>query len=178
MSILFALWVGAAALAAPRPPTVSPGQPALVFALPAVNENVATEIVNKVQVSLSDFAGVMPGHPKSAVVVYFYTVGQGSQELKALNRIQRRYGAKGVQVMAIAQGGGSAQEISDTIAPLKLSFPVLRDVESLVSSRYGVTRPPLTLVIEGNGNVFAIGQPRGDGMENEIEAELVPLIKR
>ena len=177
-SLLIALWMGSASLAAPRPPSVSPGQPALVFALAAVNEEIATATVNKVQVSLSDFAGVMPGYPRSAVVLHFYDVTRGTADLKVLNRIQRRYGSKGVQVLAVAERSRSTQEIDDRIAPLKLSFPVLRDVESLVMGRYGVKDLPLTLVIEANGNVFAIGQPQGESMESELEAEIQPLLKR
>ncbi len=177
-SLLLAIWMGATALAAPRPPAVSPGQPALVFALSAVNEEVATQTVNKVQVSLSDFAGIMPGHPRSAVVLHFYDVSRGTADLKVLNRIHRRYGSKGVQVLAVAEGAQSSQEIADRITPLKLGFPVLRDVEGLVKSRYGVKDLPLTIVIEGNGNIFAIGQPKGDGMEAELEAEIQPLLKR
>jgi peroxiredoxin len=134
--------------------------------------------VNKVQVSLSDFAGIMPGHPRKAVVVHFFDVGRGVSDLAALNRIQRRFGSKGAQVLAVAEGANSSQAIADKIAPLKLSFPVLRDVEHLVMGRYGVTELPLTVVIEGNGNVFAIGQPRGDSLESEVEAELQPLLRR
>jgi len=177
-SLLLAFWMGASALAAPRPPTVAPGQAALVFALSAVNEDVATDAVNKVQVSLSDFAGIMPGHPRSAVIVHFCDISRSTTELKVLNRIQRRFAAKGVQVLVIAQGGRSVQQIGDSIAPLKLDFPVLRDVEGLVASRYGISELPLTLVVEGNGNVFAIGQPKGESMESELEAEIQPLIKR
>ena len=177
-SLIFALWMGAAALATPRPPAVSPGQPALVFALSAINEELATETVNKVQVSLSDFAGVMPGHPRSAVVLHFFDVARGTADLKSLNRIQRRYGSKGVQVLAIAEGANASQASSERINALKLSFPVLRDVEQLVMGRYGISELPLTLVVEGNGNVFAIGQPRGDGLESEVEAEIQPLLKR
>ena len=175
---MIAFWMGATALATPRPLTVSAGEPALVFALSAVNEEVATGTVNKVQVSLSDFAGIMPGHPRRAVVVHFFDVGRGTSDLVALNRIQRRFGSKGAQVLAIAEGANSNQAISDKIGPLKLSFPVLRDVEHLVMGRYGLTELPLTLVIEGDGNVFAIGQPRGEGLESEIEAELQPLLRR
>ena len=178
VSLMIALLMGATALATPRPPSVSPGQPALVFALSAVNEEVATETVNKVQVSLSDFAGIMPGHPRSAVVVHFFDVARGDVDLKVLNRIQRKYGDKGVQVLAIAEGANAAQTVGDRIAPLKLTFPVLRDVEHLVMGRYGLTELPMTLVVEGNGNIFAIGQPKGQGMESAIEAELQPLIKR
>ena len=178
-SFLLAFWIAASALAAPPPPpTVVPGQAALVFALSAVNEDVATETVNKVQVSLSDFAGVMPGHPRAAVVVHFCDVDRSATELKVLNRIQRRFGGKGVQVLVVAEGEKSVQQIGDSIAPLKLDFPVLRDVERLVAGRYGISQLPLTLVIEGNGHIFAIGQPRGESMESELEAELQPLLKR
>jgi peroxiredoxin len=177
-SLLIALWLGSLASATPRLPAVSVGQPAMVFALSAVNEDVATSTVNKVQVSLSDFAGVMPAHPRSAVVVHFYDTALGQADLKSLNKVHKRFGDRGVQVLAIAEGANQAQAVSESIARLKLGFPVLRDVEHLVMARYGVSELPLTLVIEGNGNVFAIGQPRGEGIEAELQAELAPLISR
>ena len=61
LSILLAI---AVAVAAPRPLTVGPGEAALVFGLPAVNEAQAIQVVNKTQVSLGDFAGVMPSQPR------------------------------------------------------------------------------------------------------------------
>ena len=177
-SLMLALWMGATALATPRPPSVAPGKPALVFALSAINEERATETVNKVQVSLSDFSGVMPGHPRKAVAIHFFDVARGTEELKALHRVQRRYGSDGVQVLAIAEGANTTQSVSERINAMNLSFPVLRDVEQLVMGRYGVSELPMTLVVEGNGNLFAVGQPRGAGFEAEIEAEIQPLIKR
>jgi len=176
--LLFSLWVGASALAAPRPLSVAPGQSALVFALSAVNEEVATQAVNKVQVSLSDFAGVMPSFPRAAVVVHFFDATKPASDLKVLNRIQRKYASRGVQVLALAERAPSLGALADQVGALKLDFPVLRDVDQVVMGRYGVSELPLTLVIEGNGNLFAIGQPQGESMEKGIEAEITPLLKR
>ena len=171
-------WLISLGMAAPRPLTVGPGQPALAFALTAVNEDVATETVNKVQVSLADFAGMMPPHARKALVVHFFERSGGPEDLKALNRIQRRYANRGVQVVAISGDPDSKAALADRIATLRLDYPVLRDNHRVVIGRYGITELPITLVIEGNGNVFAIGQPRGADVEEAISAELVPLLSR
>jgi peroxiredoxin len=164
--------------ATPRPLVVGPGEPALAFALSAVNEEVATETVNKVQVSLSDFTGMMPPHARKAVVVHFFSQGAGATELKALNRLHRRYANRGVQVIAISGDPDSKAALTDRIAALRLDFPVLRDSHRVVIGRYGISELPITLVVEGNGNVFAIGQPRGDDVETAVSAELQPLLER
>ena len=70
LSIIVAISI---AFAVPRPLTVGPGETALVFGLPAVNEAEAIQVVNKTQVALGDFAGVMPSQPRKAVVVHFFS---------------------------------------------------------------------------------------------------------
>ncbi len=172
------VWIMSVGMAAPRPLAVGPGQPAFAFALTAVNEDVTTETVNKVQVSLADFVGTIPAQARKAIVLHFFERSGGPEDLKALNRIQRKFANRGVQVVAISGDPDSKAALADRIGSLRLDFPVLRDNHRVVIGRYGITELPVTLVIEGNGNVFAIGQPRGDDVETAIAAELQPLLTR
>lgn len=178
MSVLGIAWMLAVCFATPQPLSVGAGETARAFALPAVNEDVATEVVNKVQVSLSDFTGVSAPYARSAVVVHFFDRAGGAADLKALNRLQRRFASRGVQVLAISGDADSKAALAKRVDGLRLEYPVLRDNHRVVIGRYGISELPITLVVEGNGNLFAIGQPRGDEIESAIAAELQPLLGR
>ena len=117
-------------------------------------------------------------HSRSAVVLHFFDSKAGAAELKTLNRLQRRYSNRGVQVIAISGDRDNKAVQAERVAAMKLDFPVLRDNHRVVIGRYGISELPITMVIEGNGNVFAIGQPKGDEAEAAIVAELEPLLKR
>lgn len=164
-----------AALAAP--PTVSVGQHALSFSLPAINEEVTEGLVNSTQLALSEFIGVTPDLPQNAIIVYFFNRSDGGMSLPDLNRLQKRYEGKGVQVIAISTDVGPIGGLSTWIEEQKLTFPVLRDSHQIVASRYGVEQLPFALIIDGDGYIFAMGRPMGEDFDESIEAELRPLME-
>lgn len=176
--MLFLLMFAQATLAAPQPLTVSVGEPALVFGLPALNQSQAVQTVNKGSVSLSDFVGVLPSYPRQAVLVHFFTRKSGTDTLKALHRVQKRNEAKGVQVLGVCACLGEEQAHSEWVEAQNFSFPVVYDGYRVVSERYGITEFPITMVVEASGNVFAIGQPTGEGAEAELQAEVDGVLKR
>ena len=163
-------------LATSGPLSVSVGSPALVFDLPAVNASAAMKVVNKPRVSLSDLSGVLPSHPKKAVVLYFFQVQSGTSAITSLNKLQQRYKNKGVQVLGICVTGGTVATVSTALQKQSLRFPVLYDAHQVVSSRYGVSDYPITVLVDAKGHVFAIGQPPVDTLEEEIAAELDGLL--
>lgn len=167
----------AAALAA-SPAPISVGLHALLFSLPAVNEDAAMNAVGRSQIGLSDFVGMNPPHPSKAVVVHFFDRTHGAEGLAPLDRIQRKYGSRGVQVIGVNTDTGDMGELSTWLEGQKLGFPVLRDNHHVVSGRYGVKDLPLTVVVDASGYVFAIGQPKGDAVELELQSELEPLLAR
>ncbi len=175
--ITYALLV-ASALASTQPPDVAVGQPALLFVLPAINEDVALEVVNRPSVALSDFTGVRAPHQSNAVVLHFFDRDHGGDALTDLNHLQRRYANKGVQVIAISTDQGDLGGLSTWVTDARLGFPVLRDNHSVVTSRYGIKDLPMTLVVDANGDIFAIGQPVGDDLDSAIASELEPLIRK
>ena len=174
---LFMLALVTTALARTPLPNISPGDPALVFSLPALNAGSSRDATVPARVGLSDYTGLKPTTPASAVVVHFFSARQEA-ELDALNRLQKRYGAKGAQMVAIAIDDGDLGDLADWVAGQKLVYPVLRDAYGVVAGRYGATAPPLTFIVDGDGAVFAIGQPSPGELESEIEKELQVLIAK
>jgi len=170
--MLFFLFFSRLVLAAPAPLSVSPGAPALVFDLAAVNVASAQKLVNKSRVSLTDLTGVLPSHPKQAVVLYFFDMSHGRSSLKALGKLQQRYKNKGVQILGIFTGTQDLATISTVVQQENVRFPVLHDAHRVVTSRYGITEYPMTVVVDGKGHIFAIGQPPDSEVEVEIAAEL------
>lgn len=167
--------LAAAALAA-SPAPLSVGLHALLFSLPAINEDAAMDAVGRSQIGLSDFVGMDPPRKSKAVVLHFFDREHGGQDLASLDRIQRRYGSRGVQVLGVSTDAGDMGGLSTWLEGQKLGYPVLRDNHQVVSGRYGIEKLPLTVVVDTEGYVFAIGQPKGDAVEAELQAELEPLL--
>ncbi len=171
LSVIVGLAVAPASHAAPMAVTV--GDAALLFTLPAINEDAAVAAVGTSRVSLGDFAGVTPPRPAKATVVHFFSRGDGgSSQLAALERLKRRHGGKGLQVLAITADDGDLGSLSTWVEDQKVSFPVLRDSHRVVLGRYRIDRMPLTLLVDADGRIFAIGNPAGDGLEIELEGEI------
>jgi len=175
--MLFLVFLVGSALAAPAPLSVSPGDAALVFELPAVNERAAVKLTKSTSISLADFVGIAPAHARRAVLLHFYTPSKGTEALPALQQISKRYASKGVLVLGVCSAQIERRPASTCIPGTAPSFPILDDGHGIVSSRYGVSDYPLTLVIDAKGHVFAIGQPQGAVIEAEIEAELKGLLQ-
>jgi peroxiredoxin len=155
------------------------GAEAPVFYLPAVNTDVALAAVHKPGVSLGDLVGIMPSYPRRAVVLYFFP-GQeaGPSALAELEKLQRRFGSRGLQVVAISTGAGGDAEIASLVARRRVSYPVLRDAHGLVTGRYGVTSVPLTLVLDQQGRLYAVGEPGADGLYDSLSKMVPALLKR
>jgi peroxiredoxin len=166
------------AAATPQPLTVGVGEPALVFGLPALNQAQAIESVKKASVSLSDFVGVMPAYSRQAVVVHFFSRKRGAGTLKDLHRLQKRNASKGVQVLGVCACRGENQALIEWAESQHLNFPVVHDGHGVVSQRYGVTEFPITMVVDAGGRVFALGQPKGETAEDEIQAEIDGVLIR
>lgn len=167
------------ALAAPSLPSIDLGEPAPLFVLPAINEQVALKVVGRTQVELGEFVGVTPRIPSKAVVLYFYDQAHGGDELPTLNRLQRHGADHNIHVMAISADKGEIGPIASAIDKQRIQVPVLRDEHGVVQSRYGVTPDslPLTLVVDGSGRLFAVGQPGAADLESAIMAELDAFTK-
>jgi peroxiredoxin len=109
----------------------------------------------------------MPGFPSKAVVVHFFQQAGGEAQLAALGRLYKKYGSKGIRMVAVLSGPGDIAQVSGWVESQRLDFPVLRDAHSIVVSRYGVSQFPTTFVVDGDGDVAAIG-----ATASELEAGL------
>lgn len=175
MTLLLALLSLASAQNVPAP-NLHVGDAALLFSLPALNEEAALRVVARPHVALSDFTGVLPGFPAKAVVVHFMVRKDGEGQLAALNRLQRKYGAKGVRVLVVMSESGDIAGLSGWIGQQRLDFPVLRDAHGIVVDRYGVRQFPMTFVVDGDGYLAAVGAPRAD-LETSLDGVLAGLVK-
>jgi peroxiredoxin len=160
-------------------PNLQPGDTALLFSLPALNEDAAMRAVARPTVALSDFTGVLAGFPARAVIVHFVQRSADAEaQLAALERVHRKWGPRGVRVLAVVDGAGDIASLSGWVEGQKLGFPVLRDAQRVVIDRYGVRAFPMTFVVDGQGYVDAIGVPKQAAMEAELEALLEPFVGR
>ncbi|MSQ00847.1 MAG: TlpA family protein disulfide reductase [Myxococcales bacterium] len=153
-------------------PALHVGDPALLFNLQAINEDAALHAVARTSVSLADFTGVMPGFPAKALVVHFLHKTGGEAQLAALGRLDKKYLGKGVRTIAILAGPGEIAAVSDWVETQHLDYPVLRDAHGIVVSRYGVRQFPTTFVVDGDGDVAAIGVAKA-----ELEAALDQVLR-
>jgi peroxiredoxin len=158
-------------------PGVLPGDPALLFSLPALNEDAAMRAVSRRDIALADFTGVLAGFPAKAVVLEFVRKQGGEGPLAALERVHRKYGARGVRVVAIVVDEGELAALSDWVGTQKLSFPVLRDAYRIVVERYGVRSFPTMFVIDGEGRVDSVGMPKESTVEAELDRLLEPYLR-
>jgi peroxiredoxin len=175
-SLLFAFALTTTSVAAPIPgPNVKVGDPALLFSLPAVNEEAALRAVARPSVALSDFTGVLPGFPARVVVVHFVQKAGAEGQLQALNRLQRKYANRGARFLAIVADDGELATLSAWVEGQRLEFPVLRDAHRVVVDRYGVKQFPLTVVVDSTGDIRALGAPKED-LETSVDAIIVPFL--
>ena len=157
-------------------PAVNLGDTALNFALSSVNEDAALEAVNKPSVSLADFTGPFAEYPRNAVVMYFFEQAHGGDGLAVLDRIARKYRNQSVQIVALSSDASDVVLLSRWVADQDLTFPVLRDQHRVVHGRYGVTKLPLTVVVDGQGDVFAVGTPGAADIEVEVSAAIEAVL--
>ncbi len=176
--MLFWFFITALLWAAPAPVSVAPGAPALVFDLPAVNVRAATALVQRESVALTALTGTMPTHPQKAVVLHFFRTQDDDASFEGLERVRRRYQGKGVAILAIATDQPDFSALAAWVSTRSVRFPVLHDAHQIVSSRYAVSTHPLTIVIDGRGRLFAIGQPNSSELESELSAELDGLLSQ
>ncbi len=178
LAVALAAGLSSSAVAAPGAlpaPNVKVGDPALLFSLPAINEEAALRAVARPNVALSDFTGVLPGFPARVVVVHFVDRRAAEGQLQVINRLQKRYGNRGARFVAILVDNSELATLAEWVESQRLDFPVLRDAHRVVADRYGVQRFPLTVIVDSAGDIDAIGAPT-DTLETSIEAQILPFL--
>lgn len=156
-------------------PSLAPGDTALLFSLPALNEDAALHMVAKTHVALSDMTGVSPGFPAKAVIVTFANAATPDSLYTGVERLYRKYSNRGARFVIIVSDNIEIAALSDRVGNLKLSYPVLHDRYRVVSSRYGVQAWPMTFVVNMDGDVDAIGMVKAD-FETAMDAILTDVL--
>ena len=132
--------------------------PMQALGLHAPNETVAAP-----GFSLPDLAGKtvrLEQYRGTLVLLNFFATwcGPCREEMPGMERLFRAHRDQGFVVVAV-----NLQESAKTVRPfvqeLKLSFPIVLDVEGSVSREYGVRALPVTFLIGRDGNIVwrAIG---------------------
>ena len=168
------LLLALSALAQTAPaPALKVGDSALLFSLPAVNEETALHQVARGSVALSDFTGVLAGFPARAVVITF-SDAKGSAQWQMLSRLQKKFQNRGVRFVIIVADSMDIATLSNSVSSMRLDVPLLHDRYRVVAGRYGVQTLPMTFVVDGDGYVDSIGIAR-DNLEISLDTILTEL---
>lgn len=119
-------------------------------------------------IHLSDYRGRL-------VLLNFWAswCGPCREEMPTLSRWQRRYGARGLQVIGVAMDD-DAQVARQFLRRYPVSYPVIMGDAPLGESYGGVLGLPTTYLIDGRGRILA--RYRGESALHDIEAQLQRLL--
>ena len=157
--------------------SITLGGPALIFALPAANQDVAKALTGKTIITLNELVGVMPAHPSTGVVVYFFQRNNGEEPLQILNALARRYRNDKIRVLAICIDEIDTTDLQEWIEPMKLEFPVLADSFRIVSERYDIRVTPTVVIIDRDGRVLSVGAPGLNDLNASLDMQVQGLLK-
>jgi peroxiredoxin len=154
------LWLGLSALASAS--SVGPGAPAPAFQLPAASGN---------PVGLADLKG-------QVVLINFWAswCGPCRQEMPVLEQMYRKYKTAGFTLLGV----NVEPKSTDAVGFLKstpVSFPILFDTQSKVSTLYEVSGMPSTVIVDRKGKVRYIHHGYKPGDESEYLDQIRTLMR-
>ncbi len=122
------------------------GQPAPAFTLPSTGGG---------RVSLAE----LRGHPL-VLNFWFTNCPPCRTEMPDLQRAYTQMRAQGVIIVGIDAVGEDAATIQAFVRPLGISYPLLTDPNSVVTTRYGVNSTPHSFIVDRQGIIRAthVGQ--------------------
>ena len=155
---------GAALLvpAASAAPSIAPGAPAPGFQLPSSGSG---------PLALSDLKG-------QVVLINFWAswCGPCRQEMPVLEQLYRKYKPAGFTLLGV----NVEPKSGDALGFLKstpVSFPILFDTTSKVSTLYEVTGMPSTVILDRKGNVRYVHHGYKPGEEGEYLDQIRTLMR-
>jgi peroxiredoxin len=142
--------------------TLQTGAPAPAFQL---NSNAGKPL------ALADFRGQI-------VLLNFWAswCGPCRQEMPILEQLNRQYHGKGVTLLGVNVEPDSAAAVA-WLKATPVTFPILFDTESKVSSLYEVAGMPNTVIIDRKGLVRYIHRGYSAGAENDYLNQIRALIR-
>jgi cytochrome c-type biogenesis protein CcmF len=109
------------------------------------------------------------------VVINFWATWcpQCEDELPAFESVWREHEGEGVQFVGVAMDDTEAAVIQ-AASEMDITFPLLVEEESDITSLYGITAVPETFIIDSAGNIayFHIGTVDAEVLQNELAALL------
>jgi peroxiredoxin len=163
-SKLCILLAGLALSAAPSLPaaSVAAGAPAAAFQLPAAVGD---------PVSLADLKG-------QVVLINFWAswCGPCRQEMPILEQMYRKYKPAGFTLLGINVEPKSGDAMS-FLKATPVSFPILFDTQSKVSTLYEVSGMPSTVIVDRKGNVRYVHHGYKPGDESEYLDQIRSLMR-
>ena len=125
-------------------------------------------------VHLSDYLG------ENVIVINFWATwcGPCQNELPQLERIWEKYKDGGLMILSIATDGpSSAARVKPNAKKLGLTFPVLLDRESVVSSRLNPrNQMPYTLIVGKDKTIAHVHEGYTAGDEQKLDNEIAALL--
>lgn len=155
------------------PTRVAIGGPARTFALPAVNADLAMRTTGSATVRLHDLVGPGATRPQKAVILHFFEQGAGDHVTGQLSKLDAE--RSDLVVVGILSDPRGLSSVSNWVAAKGIGFPVLFDEHGVVFERYGVDKAPLTMLVDADGRVQAIGNPQASDFNSELDAALTNL---
>jgi len=142
--------------------TLQTGAPAPAFQL---NSNAGKPL------ALADFRGQI-------VLLNFWAswCGPCRQEMPILEQLNRQYHGKGVTLLGVNVEPDSAAAVQ-WLKATPVTFPILFDTDSKVSSLYEVAGMPNTVIIDRKGLVRYIHRGYSAGAENDYLNQIRALIR-
>ncbi len=101
--------------------------------------------------------------------------GPCRQEMPLLDGMSKKYGKMGLVLYGVnvEQDNAAAKKM---IADMKVTFPILFDPESKLSSLYKVDAMPTSVVIDKKGNIRYVDRGYKAGDENKYRQQILELL--
>jgi len=156
------LGVALAPAAALPAPAASSGSPAAAFQLPAAAGD---------PVSLADLKG-------QVVLINFWAswCGPCRQEMPVLDQMYRKYKAAGFTLLGVNVEPKSGDALT-FLKATPVSFPILFDTQSKVSTLYEVSGMPSTVIVDRKGNVRYVHHGYKPGDESQYLDQIRSLMR-
>jgi cytochrome c biogenesis protein CcmG, thiol:disulfide interchange protein DsbE len=124
--------------------------------------------------------GKLPDLPANTVMLVDFWAswcGPCARSFPAMDELQRKYGAKGLVVIAVNVDEKKA-DMENFLKTRNLSFCVVRDAAQKLVEKTGITSMPSSFLIGKNGKVaFAHSGFHGSETKKQYEQEIESLLK-
>ncbi len=98
------------------------------------------------------------------------------QEVPQLERLWRKYRARGLVVIGIALDSGGAQAVRQFAADNKLTYWQVSDDRSEIARKYRIGPIPTTYIIDPRGVIRQVHIGFAPGLEKEFEEQITALL--